>query len=85
MFALCPHNLFLSLFAVNQRYGCLRCIKTLVLIRIKMVVSVVQSIGFFSLRQTKKLLVSVVFGPSHDFVVFKYVKEVGEIEWIKYG
>ena len=59
--------------------------KTLVIIRIKMVVSVVQSIGFFSLRQAKKLLVSVVFGPSHDFVVFKYVKEVGEIEWIKYG
>ena len=50
-----------------------------------MVVSVVQSIGFFSLRQAKKLLVSVVFGPSHDFVVFKYVKEVGEIEWIKCG
>ena len=50
-----------------------------------MVVSVVQSIGFFSLRQAKKLLVSVVFGPSHDFVVFKYVKEVGEIEWIKFG
>ena len=59
--------------------------KTLVIIRIKIVVSVVQSRGFFSLRQAKKLLVSVVFGPSHDFVVFKYVKEVGEIEWIKYG
>ena len=55
MSALCPHNMFLLIFAMNQRYGCFRCMKTLPIIRIKMVVSVVQSIGiFFSLRGVKK-------------------------------
>ena len=70
----CVLNMFLSLFAMNPRYGCLLCMKTLATIRIKMIVPVVQSIGiFFSLRQVKKLVVSVVFAPSHDFLVLKYV------------
>ena len=40
-----------SLFARNQRYGCLRYVKALAIIRIKMVVSVVQSIDTFSLKK----------------------------------
>ena len=52
----CPHNIFQSLFAMIQRYGRLRCVKTFGIIRIKTVVSVVQSIGiFFSLRLVKKI------------------------------
>ena len=45
--ALCPHNVFLSLFAMNERCGCVRCMKTLAIIRIEMVVLVVQSKGIF--------------------------------------
>ena len=53
---LCPHNLFLLIFAMNQRYGCFRCLKALPIIRIKMVVSVIQGIGiFFPLRHVKKI------------------------------
>ena len=57
--ALCPHVMFLSLFALNQRYDFLRCVRTLAIIQIKVVVSVVQSIGiFYSHRQVKKWIVS---------------------------
>ena len=48
--------------------------KTLPIIRIKMVVSIVQSIGpFFYLRQVKNAVVSVVFAPSCDYLVLKHV------------
>ena len=48
-----------------------------------MVVSVVQSIGiFFSFRQVKESVVSVVFAPSRDFLVSKHVLKEGQIEWI---
>ena len=60
--------------------------KTLAIIRIKMVISVAQTIGiFFSLRRVKKLVVSVVFVPSRDFLVLKLVLKAGEIEWIEYS
>ena len=53
--ALFPRDMFLSLFAMNQRYGCLRCMKSLAIIRIKKLVSVVQTIDiFFSL--SKKII-----------------------------
>ena len=86
LFALCPYNMFLSFFGMNQRYGYLRYMKTLAIIRIKIVVSVFRSIGiFFSLRQVKKLVVSVVFTPSRDFLFLKHVLKAGEIEWIEYS
>ena len=49
---LCLHNTFMPLFAMNQIYGCLRCMKALDISRIKMVVSVVSVVHgyFFSLR-----------------------------------
>ena len=54
--ALCPRNMFLLIFAMNQRYGCFRCMKAIPIIRVKMAVPVVQSIGiFFSVRQVKKI------------------------------
>ena len=59
---LCPHYPFISLFAMNQIYGCLRCMKPLDIIRIIMVVSVisvVHSISIF-LSEVKKSVVSVV-------------------------
>ena len=66
--------MFLSLFAMNQRYCCFRCMKTLAIILIKIVISVVQSIGIgiFS-SNVKKSVVSVVPAPSRDFVVLKHV------------
>ena len=86
LFALCPYNMFLSFFGMNQRHGYLRYMKTLAIIRIKTVVSVFQSIGiFFSLRQVKKSVVSVVFTPSRHFLFLKHVLKAGEIEWIEYG
>ena len=46
--------------------------KTLGIIRIKKVVSVVQSMGiYFSLRQVKKSVFSAVFALSRDFLVLK--------------
>ena len=39
--ALCPQYTFISLFAMNQIYGCLRYMKALDIIQIKMVVSVI--------------------------------------------
>ena len=45
--------------------------KALAIIRIKMVVSVVKSMVFFSLA-VKRPVVSVVSVPSHDFAVFKH-------------
>ena len=49
---LCLHNTFMPLFAMNQIYGCLLCMKALDIIRIKMVVLVVSVVlgYFFSLR-----------------------------------
>ena len=83
---LCPHNMFLSLFAMNQRYGCLRCMKTLAIVWIKMIVSVVQSICiFFLLGRQKKSVAGIVFAPSRDFLVSKHVLKAGEIEWIEYS
>ena len=83
---LCSHNRFLSLFALNQRYGFLRCMKLLATIRIKMVVSVVQSIGIFSSSKVKKWVASVVSALSRGFLVLKHVlKTVSDIEWIEYG
>ena len=68
--ALCPHNVFLSLFAMNERCGCVRCMKTLAIIRIKMVVLVVQSKGiFFSLKQVKNRLLALC---SHRHVTFLF-------------
>ena len=81
--ALFPRDMFLSLFAMNQRYGCLRCMKSLAIIRIKKLVSVVQTIDIFFLL-VKKSFVSVVFAPSPDFPVLKHVLKAGEIEWIEY-
>ena len=56
---------------MNKRHGCSHCKKTLAFIRIKMVISVVQSIDFFPLSKVKKLIVRVVFAPSRDFLVLK--------------
>ena len=53
-FALCTYNMFLSFFAMNQRYGYLRYMKTLAIIRIKTVVSVFQSIGIFFFSEAGK-------------------------------
>ena len=67
-------NMFLSLFAMNQRYGCLHCTKTLAMIRIKRLFQLFRANIFFSLRQVKKKkkkVVSVVFAPSRDFLVLK--------------
>ena len=71
---------------MNQRYGCLGCMKTLAIIRIKLFVSVAQSIGIFlSFRQVNKSVASVVFALSHYILVLKQVRKAGEIEWIEYG
>ena len=57
---------------MNQIHGCFHCMKTLGIIRIKKVVSVVQSMGiYFSLRQVKKSVFSAVFALSRDFLVLK--------------
>ena len=78
-------NRFLSLFALSQRNSCFRCMKFLAIIRMKVVVSIVQSIDIFSYK-VKKSVVSVVTAPSPDFPILKHVlKTVGEIEWIEYG
>ena len=70
MSASCPHNIFLSLFAMNQRYGCLRCMEFLAIIRMKMIVSAVQSIDiFFSLRQVKNQLLALCL---HRHVTFLF-------------
>ena len=76
--------MFLPLFTINQRYGCLRCMKTLAITRTKMVVSVVQSIVFLCLRQVKKSVVSAEFSPLRDILVLKHVLKAGKIEWIEY-
>ena len=72
--------MFLPLFTMNQRYACLRCRETRPIIRIKMVASVVQSIGIFFLRLVKKSVVSVVFAPSRDFLVLEYVLKTFHIQ-----
>ena len=53
---------------MNKRYGCSHCTKTLAFIGIKMVISVVQSIDFFSLSKVKKLVVRVVFDWWMDWI-----------------
>ena len=82
---LCLCDMFLSLFAMNQRYDCLPCMKTIPTFRIKMVVSVVQSIGIFFLLGRSKLVVSIVFALSRDIFLLKHVLKASEIEWIEYG
>ena len=60
--ALCSYYTYISLFAMNQIYGCLRCMKALDIIRIKIVVSVVSvfhSMDIF-FPEVKKSVVSVV-------------------------
>ena len=54
--------------------------KTLVIIRKKMVVSVVQSMGIFFSEARKKSVVSVMFKPSRSFLVFRHILKAGEIE-----
>ena len=60
---------------MNQIHSCLRCMKALDIIGIKMVVSVVSVVHsmdiFFS--EVKKLVVGVVPVPSRDFLVSKHV------------
>ena len=62
----------MSLFSMNQIYGCLRYVKAFDIFRIKMVVSVVSvvhSMGiFFSSEIKKKSVVSVVSVPSRDLL-----------------
>ena len=59
---------------MNQQYGCLRCMNTLAIIRIKMIV---QSIGMiFSLREVKKSVVSVILPPSRDFLDLKHALKI---------
>ena len=60
----------MSLFSMNQIYGCLRCMKALDIIRIIMVVSVVSvihSMGIFFSSEIKSN-VSVVSLASRDFL-----------------
>ena len=47
--------------------------RTFAIIRIKMVVSVVQSIGIFFSLKIKKSVVRFVFAPSRDLLVLKHV------------
>ena len=64
--------MFLSLYAMNQRYGWLRCMEALAIIRMKMIVSVVQNIDtFFLIRQ--KLWQA--FCP-HRRVIFLFLKHI---------
>ena len=65
--------MFPSLFAMNQRYGCLHCMKTLAIIRIKMVAPVVQSIGIFFSLEVKESIVSVISAPSRAFLFLNHV------------
>ena len=59
--------------------------KTLAIIRIKLLVSGAQSIGIFlPFRQVNKSVASVVFALSHYILVLKHVRKAGEIEWIEY-
>lgn len=53
-----------------ERYDCM---KALAMIRTKMIVSVVQSVGIFLLLKGKKSVVSVVSPLSHGFLVLKDV------------
>ena len=69
--------MFLSLFAMNQRYGWLRCMKALTIIRKKMVISVVHSIDTFFCRKAKKSVVSVLSAESRDFHVFEACPKTG--------
>ena len=56
--------------------------KTLAIIQIKMVVSVVQTIGIFFSSAVKKSAVSIVLASSCDFLVLKHALKAGDIEWI---
>ena len=77
------------------RYSCFRCMKTFPIIRIKMVVSIVQSIGnFFSQRQVKKIrcycCVRTVtwlsrFEAYPENCSHSLTTKVGEIKRIEYG
>ena len=69
----------------KSRYGYLRCMKILAIILKNGCFSCSEHRYIFSLRQLKKLVVSVVFAPSRDFLVLKYVLKAGEIEWIEYS
>ena len=64
--------MFLSLYAMNQSYGWLRCMEALAIIRMKMIVSVVQNIDtFFLIRQKLRL----AFCP-HQSIIFLFLKHV---------
>ena len=66
--------MFLSLYAMNQRYGWLRCMEALAIIRMKMIVSVVQNTDTFFFDKAKTSA-SVLSTPSRNFLVFEaYLK-----------
>ena len=62
----------MSLFAINQRYGSLRCIEALAIMNKNSCFSCSEHEYSFLLRG-KKSVVSVVSVPSRDFLVLKHV------------
>ena len=64
--------MFISLLAMNQRYGCLRCMEALAIVNKNGCFSFWEN-GYFFLLRGKKSIVSVVSVPSHDFIVLKHV------------
>ena len=61
--------MFLLTFAMNQRCGCFRCEKTLPIIQIKMVASVVENIGMFFLLGKENRILAL---RSHRHVTFLF-------------
>ena len=68
---MCSHNMFLSLFVMNQTYGCLRCLKTCYRSNKSDCFSCSEHRNIFSLKQVKKSVASVVFTLSRDVLVLK--------------